>query len=184
MADGSFATERGAPLWMGVTPVTNAEYEPFVRASGNEPGWWTDGRWNGAEQPVVGVTWFDAVDYCNFLSEQAGLRPCYVRDGDEVTWQAMADGYRLPTEAEWEYACRAGTQTRWSFGDDEALLDEHTWFEDDSGGVSQPIGRKRANPWGLHDMHGNVWEWCWDWYKASYQGMATVDPRGPAQQEL
>jgi len=84
--------------------------------------------------------------------------------------------YRLPTEAEWEYAARAGTRTEYFFGNDEKKLGEYAWFEDNS---SHPVGAKKANPWGLHDIYGNVWEWVEDWY-GPYTAAACIDPRGPA----
>lgn len=169
---------------MGETAVTNAQYERYVRAGGEEPEFWSVTAYNQTEQPVVGVSWYDAVAYCNFLSQQAGLSPCYVLDGEEVSWQVGAEGYRLPTEAEWEYACRAGTRTRWSFDDDENKLAWHGWYDANSSNELQPVARKKPNPWGLYDMHGNVSEWCWDWFQASYAGRASVNPTGPERSEL
>jgi len=154
------------------TPVTRRLYADVM---GTDPGWPED---DAADRPANIVSWFDAVDFCNRLSEREGFIPCYERAEDEVTWHREANGYRLPTEAEWEYACRAGTNTRWSFGDDEQRLSDHAWFRDNSEGQPRPVGRKQPNPWGLRDMHGNVWEWCWDRYGA-YEPAFAQDPAGP-----
>ncbi|MCG8422965.1 MAG: SUMF1/EgtB/PvdO family nonheme iron enzyme [Proteobacteria bacterium] len=166
-------------LWMAETAVTNGQYEHYVRATGKEPALWSDKRYNGAEQPAVGVSWYDAVSFCNFLSERAGLEPCYAIEGENVQWKAGTTGYRLPTEAEWEYACRAGTPTRWSFGNDESQLGEYGWYDKNSDDELQPVGRKRPNPWGLYDMHGNVFEWCWDWYGPYPQSPARSEMQDP-----
>jgi formylglycine-generating enzyme required for sulfatase activity len=98
------------------------------------------------KHPVVCVSWNDAKEYCKWLSQKTG------------------ENYRLPTEAEWEYSCRAGTTTKWSFGYDESELKKYAWYRDNSKGITHEVGQKLPNPWGLYDMHGNVWEWCEDWY--------------------
>jgi len=98
------------------------------------------------------VNWHEANEYCNWLADETG------RD------------YRLPSEAEWEYACRAGTQSRFSFGDQESLLGRYAWFTGNAQGKTQPVGKKKPNDWGLHDMQGNVWEWCSDVYHGDYKG--------------
>jgi formylglycine-generating enzyme required for sulfatase activity len=132
---------------------------------------------NDARLPANNVSWFDAVSFCNALSQHAGLQPCYRVDSAHVDWDRSADGYRLPTEAEWEYACRAGTTSRWFFGNDPAALDRYAWFVANAKDKVQPVGEKTPNDWGLHDMIGNVWEWCWDWYNR-YRAEAVVDPTG------
>ena len=155
-----------------VTPVTRAQW---VDVMGVPHNWYPPGP--ADERPVNKVTWNDAVGFCNALSKKVGLQSCYRIDGDKVEWISNA-GYRLPTEAEWEYACRAGTTTRWWFGDEESDLADYAWYFENSDGKLQPVGGKPANPWGLYDMHGNVWEWCWDWY-APYPSEAQTNPRGP-----
>jgi formylglycine-generating enzyme required for sulfatase activity len=111
-----------------------------------------DQGWGRDRRPVINVSWHDAVTYCVWLSEQTGRT------------------YRLPSEAEWEYAGRAGTATRWSFGDDEKALGDYAWFADNAGRMTHPVGEKRPNPWGLHDIHGNVWEWVQDCWHHDYTG--------------
>ncbi len=151
----------------------------YLEVMGKDPGW---PERDADERPVNKITWYDAIEFCNRLSERERLTPCYRRDGDgdTVTWDYGADGYRLLTEAEWEYACRAGTTTRWSFGGDEEELEEYAWFSSNSDSRPQPVGKKKPNPWGFHDMHGNVFEWCWDWFEP-YSEDPQVDPVGPLE---
>ncbi|MCE2797355.1 MAG: SUMF1/EgtB/PvdO family nonheme iron enzyme [Planctomyces sp.] len=146
------------PFLLATTPVTNAQYELFLQANAGfrKPNSWDDRRFNQPQQPVVGVSWDDAVAYC--------------------TWA----GGRLPTEAEWEYACRAGSSGDFCFGDQQEQLPEYAWFRDNSGGTTQPVGLKLANAWGLQDVHGNVWEWCADRYAKDWYSYSPVDdPEGP-----
>lgn len=150
--------------------VTQEEYQ---RVMGDNPS-----RWKASKNPVEQVRWSDAARYCNARSRLEGLQPCY----DLKTWECNfdADGYRLPTEAEWEYACRAGTKTTYFFGNDPSKLRDYAWFEENSGGKPRPVGQKLPNPWGLYDMCGNVWQWCNDSYKVDYyQESPQEDPRGP-----
>lgn len=121
----------------------------------------------GGQKPVDSVTWADAVSFCNLLSSQEALKPCYFTDptSAEYVFDSNAGGYRLPTEAEWEYACKAGTSGA-RYGD----LDRIAWYKNNSGGTTRPVGEKEPNPWGLYDMLGNVWEWCSDIYDESVYG--------------
>jgi formylglycine-generating enzyme required for sulfatase activity len=139
-------------FWLGKYPVTNAQYGRFLeeaRSSLKKPGYWDNRRFNQPDQPVVGVSWDEARAFCEW-----------------------AGGW-LPTEAEWEYACRAGTTTEYSFGDDAEQLDEYAWYDKNSSSQTQPVGAKKPKPWGLHDMHGNVWEWCQDVWHDNYEGAPT-----------
>jgi formylglycine-generating enzyme required for sulfatase activity len=150
--------------------VTQEQYEKLM---GENPS-----RWKAKTNPVEQMRWSDAVRYCNARSKAEGLEPCY----DLNTWKCnfAANGYRLPTEAEWEYACRAGTTTAYFFGDDQLKLKAYAWYEDNSASKPRPVGQKPPNPWGLYDMHGNVWEWCNDFYKVDYyQESPKENPRGP-----
>jgi len=153
-------------FFMGMYPVTQADYQEVM---GINPS-----AFKGPDLPVEQVSWFDAVEYCNKLSIKEGLAPVYTVTGSNVTWNRDAKGYRLPTEAEWEYACRAGTQTPFNTG---TSINDAGWFSGNSKGQTQPVGGKLPNSWGLYDMHGNVLEWCWDWL-GNYSAGAQTDPQG------
>jgi serine/threonine protein kinase/formylglycine-generating enzyme required for sulfatase activity len=170
------------PFYLGLHEVTQEEFEKVMAVnpsyySAGGPGKDAVARLNTGEHPVEMVCWFDAVDFCNKLSEQEGLAPYYFHQAEVVNVMG-GDGYRLPTEAEWEFASRAGTSTRWSFGDDDAVLRQHGWINTNAGGRTQPVGKLAANPFGLLDMYGNVWEWCWDRH-AHYDSSPVPDPTGP-----
>ncbi|MCL1817276.1 MAG: formylglycine-generating enzyme family protein, partial [Spirochaetaceae bacterium] len=150
--------------------VTQKEYTNIMRT--NPSGF------RGDNLPVETVSWFDAVRYCNERSRREGLVPAYTINGTNVTWNRNANGYRLPTEAEWEYACRAGNSGPYSVSRASFMKDIR-----DRGTKTNTVGSVDPNPWGLYDMHGNVWEWCWDWFGPYAAGRA-VDPVGPASGTL
>jgi formylglycine-generating enzyme required for sulfatase activity len=162
-------------FWLGKYEVTQGEYEAVM---GRNPSQFRDDTNALAplrNKPVERVRYEDAVGYCSAITKRetdAGRLPArYV--------------YRLPTEAEWEFACRAGTTNLFSFGDDSALADQYAWTLENSDGTTHPVGLKRPNPWGLYDMHGNVWEWTLDWFidyrTSGTPAQALVDPTGPPQ---
>ncbi|MFA4987921.1 MAG: formylglycine-generating enzyme family protein, partial [Candidatus Brocadiia bacterium] len=171
---GSFAmgTEKGDYLelpihqvtltrefFIGATEVTQAQYRTVMKENPSEL--------RGDSLPVEDVTWDDAMAFCSRLTSTehaAGRLP------EEME-------YRLPTEAEWEYCCRAGSTTEFCFGDDPALLGDYAWFKANSEERSHPVGEKKPNPWGLFDMHGNAWEWCLDHF-GSYDAAGEIDPIG------
>jgi len=158
MGDGDDAHDvtLTKPFKMGVHEVTQAQYEQVM---GVNPS-----KYKGADNPVETVSWEDAVEFCRKLSELPAEK-------------AAGNVYRLPTEAEWEYACRAGTTTKYSFGDDESDFGEYGWYRENSGRTTHQVGSKLPNAWGLYDMYGNVWEWCQDWH-GDYPSGAVTDPAG------
>jgi len=149
------------PYYIGLNTVTQAEYATLMSKNPSKfTGFFGKRRDN---HPAENMSWHDATDYCNKLALKAAAR------------------MRLPTEAEWEYACRAGATSRFSFGDSEAVLRDYAWYQKNAGGKTNPVATKKPNAWGLYDMHGNVWEWCHDWYDENYYGECpTEDPEGPA----
>jgi len=141
------------PFYFGKYEVTQEQWQAVM---GSNPSYY-----KGTNLPVEQVSWNAAQGFLTNLNDRVkGYR------------------FRLPTEAEWEYACRAGTTTRYSFGDGDAALPEYGWFTGNGERKTHPVGEKKPNPWGLYDMHGNVWEWCQDWYGPLPGGRVT-DPRGP-----
>jgi len=142
------------PFYLSAYEVTQEQYEKVMGKNSSHS--------KGENKPVEKVSRHDAVEFCRRLSEKEGVE------------------YRLPTEAEWEYACRAGTSTAYSFGDDESQLGKYAWFLGNSGNETHAVGQKLPNAWGLYDMHGNVWEWCQDWYGDYGNEKVVTDPTGAA----
>ena len=152
--------EISRPFYLARTEVTQGQW---VKVMGANPSRFK----KGANYPVEQVSWDDAKNFLTRLRKVQGWR------------------FDFPTEAQWEYACRAKSTTEWSFGDDEGRLDAYAWYDKNSGQSTHPVAQKRPNGWGLFDMHGNVWEWCRDWYDKDYYGKrAAKDPTGPSGGEF
>ena len=156
---------------MSLYEITQGQYKSII---GSNPS-----HFNGSDDlPVESVCWNVAVWFCNHLSDKARLDRCY----DESTWECdfSKNGFRLPTEAEWEYACRAGTTTKYYTGNSESDLARAGWYRSNSGRKTHHVGQKEANNFGLYDMHGNVWELCNDWYGSEYYSSSPLsNPTGP-----
>ena len=146
------------PFALSTHEITFSEYDAFAKATGRQLP--NDEIWGRGDRPVINVSWNDAKAYAAWLSEQTGQQ------------------YRLPTEAEWEYAGRAGSASMYSFGDDASQLHEYAWYLENSKNKTHLVGQKKPNAWGIYDMHGNVWEWVQDWY-GDYSSNSVVDPKGP-----
>ena len=146
------------PFFLGVTEVTQEQYQKVM---GTNP---SNFKFKRPQNPVERVSWADAVEFCRKLSRMPAEK-------------TAGHVYRLPTEAEWEYACRAGTTTAYGFGDDASRLGDYAWFNGNSDSKTHPVGEKKPNAWGLYDMHGNVWEWCQDRH-GNYPSGSATDPAG------
>jgi formylglycine-generating enzyme required for sulfatase activity len=161
------------PFELATTTVTQEVYCWLMGEEANPSHFRKD-----KARPVESITWIDAIRFCNALSERVGLKPAFQIDGEQVRG-LPSPGFRLPLESEWEYACRAGTTTLFSSGDSESTLSKVACFGLGLAGSTQPVRTKEPNAWGLFDMHGNINEWCWDWFGPAPRAASARTPSGP-----
>ncbi|HNY81625.1 MAG TPA: formylglycine-generating enzyme family protein [Thermotogota bacterium] len=170
--------------WIGKYEVTFNECDAYCASTGKSKP--SDEEWGRGTRPVMNVSWFDAIGYCNWLSEREGIKKAYDSQGNlldksgKVTTDITnVEGHRLPTEAEWEYAARGGQNSRGYKYAGSNDLNEVGWYDGNSDEKTHPVGEKKPNELGLYDMSGNVWEWCHDWY-GNYRSAAQTNPTGPS----
>ncbi len=156
-------------FYIGKYEVNQKEWQVVM---GSNPS-----HFKGDIRPVEQITWYQAIEFCNKLSQKEGLIPAYSINGKEVSCNWSANGYRLPTEAEWEFAAIGGNQSKGFKYSGSNNLDEVGWCNSNSSYETKEVGTKKANELGLYDMSGNVWEWCWDW-KAGYSSSSQTNPKG------
>jgi len=156
-------------FYIGKYEVTQKEWKEVM---GNNPS-----NWKGDDLPVEKVSWYDAVEFCNKKSKAEGLTPCYSGSGKNIKCDFSANGYRLPTEAEWEYAARGGNKSNGYKYSGSNTIGNVAWYDSNSNKKTHTVGKKQSNELGIYDMSGNVWEWCWDW-KGSYGSSSQKNPRG------
>ncbi|MCG8424570.1 MAG: formylglycine-generating enzyme family protein [Proteobacteria bacterium] len=176
---GDDETEREVTVYgfeIAEAVVTQTQWQAVM---GSNPSYKFENSGDTDEHPVQNISWYDAIEFLNKLSQREGLPECYEMSGTRVTLHKSCRGYRLPTEAEWEYACRAGSQTAYGRGVDASALGEYAWYGKTWGDGTVPAKSLKPNAWGLYGMHGNVWEWVWDRY-APYPDGTQIDPHGPS----
>lgn len=158
--------------------VTFREYDDFALETGRSLP--EDNNWGRDDRPVINISWYDAIAYANWLSDQDGLTPAYTIDGSAVSWNRHADGWRLPTEAEWEFAAKGGTYGKQTLYSGSSDADAVAWYKENSGERTHQVGSRESNELNLFDMSGNAWEWCWDWYDSDFfENTNQENPEGP-----